>query len=119
CPLFFFFSSRRRHTRFSRDWSSDVCSSDLPVESCSLFIPLAHQRAVHRTDERVCTTDSRGGQLAVVVCRKRVIHYHLPYFGYLHLHQNEDTAGSHVGLPDGDVATYGQDRKSVADRRGE
>src|SRR5690606_40381007 len=28
---FFFFSSRRRHTRFSRDWSSDVCSSDLAV----------------------------------------------------------------------------------------
>src|SRR5690606_33049572 len=27
--LMFFFSSRRRHTRFSRDWSSDVCSSDL------------------------------------------------------------------------------------------
>src|SRR5690606_39326481 len=27
--LLFFFSSRRRHTRFSRDWSSDVCSSDL------------------------------------------------------------------------------------------
>src|SRR5690606_41177686 len=25
----FFFTSRRRHTRFSRDWSSDVCSSDL------------------------------------------------------------------------------------------
>src|SRR5690606_34793317 len=29
CRSFFFFSSRRRHTRFSRDWSSDVCSSDL------------------------------------------------------------------------------------------
>src|SRR5690606_39905485 len=27
----FFFSSRRRHTRFSRHWSSDVCSSDLPL----------------------------------------------------------------------------------------
>src|SRR2546421_5919678 len=27
--LFFFFSSRRRHTRSDRDWSSDVCSSDL------------------------------------------------------------------------------------------
>src|SRR2546422_1448389 len=26
---YFFFSSRRRHTRCSRDWSSDVCSSDL------------------------------------------------------------------------------------------
>src|SRR5690606_41927373 len=29
CRFCFFFSSRRRHTRFSRDWSSDVCSSDL------------------------------------------------------------------------------------------
>src|SRR3712207_765289 len=27
--MFFFFSSRRRHTRYGRDWSSDVCSSDL------------------------------------------------------------------------------------------
>src|SRR3712207_9312495 len=27
--FFFFFSSRRRHTRYWRDWSSDVCSSDL------------------------------------------------------------------------------------------
>src|SRR5690606_23457415 len=27
-----FFSSRRRHTRFSRDWSSDVCSSDLRAD---------------------------------------------------------------------------------------
>src|SRR5882757_25241 len=37
--LFFFFSSRRRHTRYWRDWSSDVCSSDLvcdisPFEPC-------------------------------------------------------------------------------------
>src|SRR5256884_1969544 len=37
--LFFFFSSRRRHTRCSRDWSSDVCSSDL---ICSA----EHQRIV-------------------------------------------------------------------------
>src|SRR5690348_17994224 len=29
--LFFFFSSRRRHTRWTGDWSSDVCSSDLLV----------------------------------------------------------------------------------------
>src|SRR5699024_4935 len=27
--IYFFFSSRRRHTRSKRDWSSDVCSSDL------------------------------------------------------------------------------------------
>src|SRR6478736_1073 len=30
--LVFFFSSRRRHTRFDCDWSSDVCSSDLDLE---------------------------------------------------------------------------------------
>src|SRR5882757_10805568 len=29
--FFFFFSSRRRHTRYWRDWSSDVCSSDLRI----------------------------------------------------------------------------------------
>src|SRR5699024_1372517 len=29
CRFLFFFSSRRRHTRSKRDWSSDVCSSDL------------------------------------------------------------------------------------------
>src|SRR5690554_7105372 len=32
--FFFFFSSRRRHTRCGRDWSSDVCSSDLGSGSC-------------------------------------------------------------------------------------
>src|SRR5439155_19145172 len=31
--FFFFFSSRRRHTRWPRDWSSDVCSSDLIVST--------------------------------------------------------------------------------------
>src|SRR5688572_13040509 len=30
--MMFFFSSRRRHTRFDCDWSSDVCSSDLHVD---------------------------------------------------------------------------------------
>src|SRR2546430_7896950 len=31
--FYFFFSSRRRHTRFDCDWSSDVCSSDLEIRS--------------------------------------------------------------------------------------
>src|SRR2546422_9877436 len=45
--FFFFFSSRRRHTRCSRDWSSDVCSSDLAPRSCHSL----HRstRAAHRT----------------------------------------------------------------------
>src|SRR5258706_10097798 len=33
--FFFFFSSRRRHTRLVSDWSSDVCSSDLPIRTSS------------------------------------------------------------------------------------
>src|SRR5438874_2378596 len=33
CFFFFFFSSRRRHTRSLRDWSSDVCSSDLDSDA--------------------------------------------------------------------------------------
>src|SRR5690349_12535673 len=36
---FFFFSSRRRHTRSLRDWSSDVCSSDLLVLGDEVLTP--------------------------------------------------------------------------------
>src|SRR5690625_6886722 len=36
----FFFSSRRRHTRWPRDWSSDVCSSDLQLQQGRLEHPL-------------------------------------------------------------------------------
>src|SRR2546429_6923363 len=50
--FFFFFSSRRRHTRCSRDWSSDVCSSDLEFpgsarhhhgDAVTLLLQLAHE----------------------------------------------------------------------------
>src|SRR5438874_13785932 len=43
--LFFFFSSRRRHTRSLRDWSSDVCSSDLGEPACAQQ-PVEHARAL-------------------------------------------------------------------------
>src|SRR6266852_8924493 len=39
--MFFFFSSRRRHTRCYRDWSSDVCSSDLMRVATGAVIILA------------------------------------------------------------------------------
>src|SRR5690625_6738670 len=48
--FFFFFSSRRRHTRWPRDWSSDVCSSDLSSVAVSCApctrIPRGFSRAV-------------------------------------------------------------------------
>src|SRR5258707_15754078 len=36
--MFFFFSSRRRHTRYWRDWSSDVCSSDLKLHELNQLL---------------------------------------------------------------------------------
>src|SRR5204862_5309987 len=48
--FFFFFSSRRRHTRSLRDWSSDVCSSDLWREETKLpsEVDLVRQFGVSR-----------------------------------------------------------------------
>src|SRR2546429_3615337 len=49
----FFFSSRRRHTRCSRDWSSDVCSSDLAqvrVEP-EHFVPHLPVKPAHHADD--------------------------------------------------------------------
>src|SRR5690349_5527257 len=49
CLFFFFFSSRRRHTRSLRDWSSDVCSSDLAnLEKAAS--KLSEQRAIKPID---------------------------------------------------------------------
>src|SRR5690606_40508853 len=44
----FFFSSRRRHTRFSRDWSSDVCSSDLQPGKCQAEKIILQDRCLDR-----------------------------------------------------------------------
>src|SRR6266542_5179420 len=45
--LFFFFSSRRRHTRCYRDWSSDVCSSDLLAPSEAVVSRLVGRAGWH------------------------------------------------------------------------
>src|SRR2546429_2266718 len=69
---FFFFSSRRRHTRCSRDWSSDVCSSDLergpphadPDESLEQPLPaeFAPARAVVGRERRGVEAAQGGDQ---------------------------------------------------------
>src|SRR5690349_2407142 len=53
--FFFFFSSRRRHTRSLRDWSSDVCSSDLPPFSLLQLFSLVVRQAERRADVVVPT----------------------------------------------------------------
>src|SRR2546429_3471161 len=55
--IFFFFSSRRRHTRCSRDWSSDVCSSDLQtpivLQAEERPVPLRRMIAIERKPDRL------------------------------------------------------------------
>src|SRR5947209_19238232 len=57
----FFFSSRRRHTRYWRDWSSDVCSSDLvaPHER------LQHRQVFHRVEVRAPLDELRSEERRV------------------------------------------------------
>src|SRR2546430_9261088 len=58
--LFFFFSSRRRHTRFDCDWSSDVCSSDLNMSADgkhAVFIRTNIEPAVYVADVHAKTRE--------------------------------------------------------------
>src|SRR2546430_9731700 len=54
---FFFFSSRRRHTRFDCDWSSDVCSSDLVGivhnEAAGKPAMVLQRKAIQECDDRI------------------------------------------------------------------
>src|SRR6266536_927278 len=78
--LFFFFSSRRRHTRSTRDWSSDVCSSDLEevvlrasarVQRQTGAAMVVHPDASHRSYEQIARTldllESEGALLHKVI----------------------------------------------------
>src|SRR5690606_40937864 len=56
----FFFSSRRRHTRFSRDWSSDVCSSDL---SCGDHVKTIEREIGNGLFDVVICNDNCNGRL--------------------------------------------------------
>src|SRR5437870_11378952 len=49
--MIFFFSNRRRHTRWPRDWSSDVCSSDL-VGGCPRIRPPRKRRMIGHQNRR-------------------------------------------------------------------
>src|SRR2546430_11961629 len=69
CVGLFFFSSRRRHTRFDCDWSSDVCSSDLD-RGLGLghepLLPLHPEEEVGAEEDAVDADDDEVAQLLVV-----------------------------------------------------
>src|SRR2546427_4593827 len=52
CWRCFFFSSRRRHTRFDCDWSSDVCSSDLDRRFVGRNLELGEQARANADNDR-------------------------------------------------------------------
>src|SRR5689334_25108628 len=70
--LFFFFSSRRRHTRWNCDWSSDVCSSDL-IRRCKELSGELQERSSARDPRRTNRSEERrvGKE-----CRSRWAAYH-------------------------------------------
>src|SRR5687768_18390454 len=69
--FFFFFSSRRRHTRCSRDWSSDVCSSDLSPSSGSSRARHLEQRSEPRRLPAIAphkpTSANSAGDLVTII----------------------------------------------------
>src|SRR5207253_6025562 len=68
----FFFSSRRRHTRWPRDWSSDVCSSDLYGELRKLFSAVTDARHLDVTPrmELIDAVDADGDGRAELLFRE-------------------------------------------------
>src|SRR5690606_40800717 len=70
----FFFSSRRRHTRFSRDWSSDVCSSDLrrPPRARGRRVGARGGRRVRAQAARCGRSIHRGGGMTARSEERRV-----------------------------------------------
>src|SRR5207253_7143741 len=64
----FFFSSRRRHTGWPRDWSSDVCSSDLPAASKahSSSGQVQHPKKVSATSQQLWSALQAGNMRAAV-----------------------------------------------------
>src|SRR4030066_2076515 len=76
--FFFFFSSRRRHTRCSRDWSSDVCSSDLSTEWALLGATLALGAPLHEElgEAQVARSGRSEERRVGNECRSRWSPYH-------------------------------------------
>src|SRR6266487_7084366 len=62
----FFFSSRRRHTRWTGDWSSDVCSSDLGARALGPAFGRSWAAAAHRPADDARPAWLRGDRKSVV-----------------------------------------------------
>src|SRR5205814_7127580 len=75
--VFFFFSSRRRHTRCLSDWSSDVCSSDLAFDAVYSFGVLQHIPAAQRAVAEIHRVLKPGGDFLLMLYNRTSINYAL------------------------------------------
>src|SRR5690625_6514652 len=69
---FFFFSSRRRHTRWPRDWSSDVCSSDLCNRGALFGFSTEERAAIARAAEDIAIVFAPNMSIGVNITLKLV-----------------------------------------------
>src|SRR5438034_8709967 len=84
--MFFFFSSRRRHTRSLCDWSSDVCSSDLPPSASTpedpiekvIWETLDRLGATHRSEEHTSELQSHSDLVCRLLLEKKKGFGHRP-----------------------------------------
>src|SRR2546426_9400331 len=81
--IFFFFSSRRRHTRLQGDWSSDVCSSDLFLQAVANVLATAIDRAraeeaLRRSEEHFRSLIENGSDIVTIVGENGVFRYASP-----------------------------------------
>src|SRR5690606_40333848 len=89
CDSCFFFSSRRRHTRFSRDWSSDVCSSDLLHASR----PMPAQCGSHSCQESLQSESGRMRPLQAGTMSRRLSLFGTPEIGRASCRESVDLGG--------------------------
>src|SRR5690606_40601018 len=87
-------SSRRRHTSFSRDWSSDVCSSDLVIKHADAYTRLGGVMGNHDTGgvlaERKLELGTAGVRLSRYVGRVSALEYDAFAALLLHSHRSEE-----------------------------
>src|SRR2546422_1325887 len=103
--FFFFFSSRRRHTRCSRDWSSDVCSSDLTrsgdvflEKNRNVCVRLASRIRTTRTSSTMPRTILRSTSLDRKSTRLNSSHGYISYAVFcLKKKKNHNDADLHIG----------------------
>src|SRR5699024_11569105 len=94
CLLVFFFSSRRRHTRSKRDWSSDVCSSDLVDEDESNANEIKVGELIVHQDAYIAS--KLGREIELTHREFELLHYLAKHIGQVMTREHLQIGRAHV-----------------------